>query len=208
MLAIINYEAGNLTSVWRAFAALGVNAEITSEHSKILAAERVVFPGVGNAAAAMRSLKKLGLNDVLAKVLAKGTPLLGICLGSQIILEHSQEGDTACLGLLPGQAMRFPLNHADNEGNTLKVPHMGWNSLRPLYQHPLLKDVPNSAQFYFVHSFYPAPANKANILGTTDYGYEFASMLAKDNLAAAQFHPEKSGRPGLQILANFLTWRP
>lgn len=207
MIAIINYEAGNLTSVWRAFNALNIPAKITSDHQEILNAERVVFPGVGNARAAMHSLNRLGLDKVIRQVWQAGIPLLGICLGSQIILEHSEEGDTPCLGLIPGQALRFPHNHVDSQGLRLKVPHMGWNSLQARRAHPLLQGVDRQAQFYFVHSYYPAPTEEKYVLGQTEYGFAFSSMLAWQNLAAAQFHPEKSGRPGLQILANFARWQ-
>ena len=207
MIAIVDYEAGNLTSVWRAFQALDLPVRITRDHKEILAAQRVVFPGQGHAGAGMRSLIKLGLDEVLREVFAAGTPLLGICLGVQIILEHSQESDTTCLGLVKGRVVRFPENHKDKEGRRLKVPHMGWNTLDIKTAHPLLAGVDLNSQFYFVHSYYPAPALVENVVATTSFGLDFTSMLAVNNLVATQFHPEKSGRPGLQILANFAKWR-
>jgi glutamine amidotransferase len=206
LIAIINYEAGNLTSVWRAFRALGQPAVITNDAEEILAAERVVFPGQGHGGAGMASLRKLGLDKVLGTVFARGTPLLGICLGAQIVLEHSQESDTDCLGLLPGQTVRFPENHHDGQGQPLKVPHMGWNSLRLCRSHPVLEQVPAWAQFYFVHSYYPVPGIESHIVAQTSFGLDFTSVLACKNLLATQFHPEKSGRPGLRLLANFAAW--
>lgn len=208
MIAIIDYEAGNLTSVCKAFAALGIPARITRDHHEILSAKRVVFPGVGNAVSAMESLYRSGLNKVIQQVFSAGVPLLGICLGSQIILERSQEGGVGCLGLVPGQAVRFPQNHADKNQHPLKVPHMGWNSINIKKPHPVLEGIDKDAQFYFVHSFYPKPDKSEHVAATTDYGFGFASILACRNLLATQFHPEKSGRPGLKLLSNFSQWNP
>jgi glutamine amidotransferase len=206
MIAIVNYEAGNLTSVWRAFQALKQPALITGRAEEILAAERVVFPGQGHGGAGMASLRKLGLDKVLRTVFERGTPLLGICLGAQIVLDYSQESDTVCLGLLPGQTVRFPDNHHDHMGQPLKVPHMGWNSLSLRRPHPVLEQVPDWAQFYFVHSYYPVPQNEEHIVAQSNFGLDFTSVLACRNLLATQFHPEKSGRPGLSLLANFAAW--
>ncbi len=207
MIAIVDYEAGNLTSVWRAFNALNIPAKITRAHQEILAAGRVVFPGVGHARAAMQSLRKYGLDQVLREVYQKGNPLLGICLGSQIVLDHSQEGDTECLKLVPGETRRFPLRHIDGRGTRLKVPHMGWNSLQLKNSHPIMRGMDERSQFYFVHSYYPAPANPEHIVAESDYGFNFTAMLARNNLVATQFHPEKSGQPGLRLLANFANWK-
>ncbi len=204
MLAIIDYHAGNLTSVQLAFEALGCSATVTSDATTIRAAERVVFPGVGAAGAAMACLRDLGLDAVIREVVARGTPFLGICLGTQILLERSEEdGGTPTLGLLPGQVRRFcPSDPRD------KVPHMGWNQmrLRPP-AHPLFAGLADDSDFYFVHSYYPDPSEPGDVLGTTDYaGRTFASAVGRGSLVATQFHPEKSGRVGLHLLANFTRW--
>jgi glutamine amidotransferase len=206
LIAIVDYEAGNLTSVWRAFTALGVPAVITGKGEEILAADRVVFPGQGHAGAGMASLSRLGLDEVLRTVFRRGIPLLGICLGAQIVLDHSEESDTACLGLLAGKALRFPENHSDAQGRRLKVPHMGWNDLKIRQVHPVLEGIPDWAQFYFVHSYYPEPEQERHTVAQSSFGFAFASVLAYENLVATQFHPEKSGRPGLRLLANFASW--
>ncbi len=204
-VAIIDYRAGNLTSVKLAFDAIGQTAEITDAPDRILSADRVVFPGVGAAGAAMRHLKSLALAPVLREVVRRGTPFLGICLGTQIILEHSEEdGGVDTLGLLPGKVIRFtPVNPYD------KVPHMGWNRVTLRQPHPLFDGVAEGTEFYFVHSYYPVPARPADVLATTDYaGVGFAATLACGNLVATQFHPEKSGKAGLRLLENFCRWQP
>ncbi len=206
MIAIIDYEAGNLTSVARAVSHLGAPCTVTQDLEAIAGAERVIFPGVGAAGSAMASLKRLGLDQALAAALAGGKPVLGICLGTQIVFEESQEDLAKCLGFLPGQVVRFPLRHADAAGEPLKVPHMGWNGVNWRKKHPVFKDLPPEAEYYFVHSYYPAPSDPATVIGVTDYGLEFASAVGRDNLVATQFHPEKSGAPGLKILENFLRW--
>lgn len=205
MIAIIDYRAGNLTSVRLAFESLGREAVITDDPARIRAAERVVFPGVGAAGAAMHHLHSLNLADTIHEVAQRGTPFLGICLGTQIILEHSDEdGGTDTLGLLPGRVIRFtPESRYD------KVPHMGWNQVTPIAPHPLFDGIESGSEFYFVHSYYPAPSDPACILGTTAYaGTTFASVLARGHLVATQFHPEKSGRTGLRLLENFCRWQP
>jgi glutamine amidotransferase len=205
MIAIVDYKAGNLTSVQLAFRALGCDAAVTSDPRTILAASRVVFPGVGAAGSAMRNLADLHLTPVLREVAARGTPFLGICLGTQILLEFSEEdGGTPTLGLLPGRVPRFqPADPWD------KVPQIGWNQVRITRPHALLEGIDDGSEFYFVHSYYPAPADPALALGTTDYaGVTFASMIGRGNVAATQFHPEKSGRIGLRLLANFTRWAP
>jgi len=205
MIAIVDYKAGNLTSVQLAFRALGCEAAVTSDPRVILSAERVVFPGVGAAGSAMRNLAGLHLVDALKQVAARGTPFLGICLGTQILLEHSEEdGGTPTLGILPGRVPRFqPVDRWD------KVPQIGWNQVRIARPHPLLEGIADGSEFYFVHSFYPAPADPSLAIGTTDYaGVTFASMVGRANVAATQFHPEKSGRIGLRLLANFTRWSP
>ena len=205
MIAIVDYRAGNLTSVQLAFQALKADAQITSDPGVILASERVVFPGVGAAGSAMRHLNDLGLTAVLKEVASSGKPFLGICLGTQILFDFSEEdGGTPTLGILSGRVPRFrPANRWD------KVPQIGWNQVKIVRPHPLLDGVSDGAEFYFVHSFYPAPSDPTLAVGTTDYaGATFASMVGRDNVAATQFHPEKSGRIGLRLLKNFLTWNP
>ena len=205
MIAIVDYRAGNLTSVKLAFQALTADALITSDPRVILAAERVVFPGVGAAGSAMYHLNDMGLTNVLKEVASSGKPFLGICLGTQILFDFSEEdGGTPTLGILPGRVPRFrPANRWD------KVPQIGWNQVKIVRPHPLLDGIADGSEFYFVHSFYPAPSDPALAVGTTDYaGATFASMVGRDNVAATQFHPEKSGRVGLRLLKNFLTWIP
>jgi glutamine amidotransferase len=200
-LVIIDYQAGNLTSVVRSFKALGVEGRVTQDPALVAAASRVVFPGVGAAGKAMATLKELGLDRALQESFRKGAPILGICLGAQIILEYSEENDnTPCLGLLPGRTRSLPRQAG------LKIPHMGWNRVRFLKPHPVFQGLPEEAEYYFVHSYYPDPAEKAMVLGVTEHGVEFPSALGWRNLVATQFHPEKSGRFGLQILENFLAW--
>jgi glutamine amidotransferase len=200
VIVIIDYQAGNLTSVVRSFRALGVEGEVTADPAAVAAAARIVFPGVGAAGKAMAILRELGLDQALKHSFQRGVPILGICLGAQIILEHSEENDTPCLGLLPGRTRALPRQPH------LKIPHMGWNKVRFLRPHPVFAGLPQAAEYYFVHSYYPDPAEKAMGLGVTEHGVEFPSALGWRNLVATQFHPEKSGRFGLAILENFLAW--
>ncbi|RJX35869.1 MAG: imidazole glycerol phosphate synthase subunit HisH [Desulfarculus sp.] len=206
MIAIIDYDAGNLTSVERALRSLGAECAISRDAGFISAAERVILPGVGRAGTGMASLRRLGLDKVLADTVAAGKPLLGICFGTQIIFDYSEEDFTDCLGLMPGKVVRFPLEHRDADGQPLKVPHMGWNGMQLKRPHPVLSGLPAEAEFYFVHSYYPLPAQESFVVGATDYGLPFASAVARGSLVAVQFHPEKSGRPGLRLLQNFLDW--
>lgn len=205
MTAIIDYQAGNLTSVKLALDALGAASCITADPAVLRRADRLIFPGVGAAGTAMQTLKSTGLDAVIRSLAADGRPFLGICLGTQILFESSEEdGGVALLGLLPGRVARF--RPTDPRA---KVPHMGWNQVRAARPHPLLAGIPDNSDFYFVHSFYPDPARPDDVLGTTDFaGLRFAAMVGRDNLAATQFHVEKSGPVGLQLLHNFLAWRP
>ncbi|MCE5213073.1 MAG: imidazole glycerol phosphate synthase subunit HisH [Deltaproteobacteria bacterium] len=205
MIAIIDYNAGNITSVARALQNIGQDFVITDDTKRLDMASRVIFPGVGAAGEAMAYLREKKLDDWLKKYIKTGKPLLGICLGTQIILDYSEENDTKCIGLVAGSTKRFP-DKLTSDGQLLKIPQMGWNSVKLRRSHPVFENVSPEAEFYFVHSYYPAPSDEAAVLGTTDYGIIFSSVLAKDNLVAMQFHPEKSGRPGLQILKNFCTW--
>ncbi len=209
MIAIIDYKAGNLTSVKRALGHLGYEAVITADPQEVLAADRVIFPGVGAAVSAMEDLKKTGMAEVLKEVYKRKIPLLGICLGTQIIFERSEEGGTECLGILPGTVKAFPDPLIDPKTKErLKVPHMGWNSVKLIKPHPVFSNIDPRAEFYFVHSYHPVPKYTELIYGITDYGVKFVSVVAHRGLVAVQFHPEKSGKPGLQILENFCQWRP
>lgn len=205
MIAIIDYNAGNITSVARALQNIGQDFVITDDTKSLDMASRVIFPGVGAAGEAMAYLREKKLDDWLKNYIKTGKPLLGICLGTQIILDYSEENDTKCIGLVAGSTKRFP-DKLTSDGQLLKIPQMGWNSVKLRRSHPVFENVSPEAEFYFVHSYYPAPSDEAAVLGTTDYGITFCSVLTKDNLVAMQFHPEKSGRPGLQILKNFCTW--
>ena len=204
MIAIIDYEAGNLTSVARALTHLGYKNEITAAAEKILTAERVIFPGVGAAKATMQTLQKRGLNQVLADFFRTGKPMLGICIGIQILFEHSEEENAECLNLLPGRVKKYPPTDTDTHTETLKVPQIGWNEVYQTKPHAIFEGVPNPAHFYFVNSYYPEPASADIVIGKTKYGLEFCSAIAHDNLIATQFHLEKSGRVGLKMLNNFL----
>ena len=200
MIAIVDYKAGNLRSVERALKHIGADCIITSHPHAILNAQKVIFPGVGAAGKAMEAIINTGLNRIICEVIEQETPFLGICLGTQIILDESEEdGGTKCLGIIPGKVRRFP------EMN-LKIPHMGWNNISVKNDHPLLGGVDRKAQFYFVHSYFPDPADKSDTVAETSYGVDFVSILARKNVFATQFHPEKSGAAGLLLLKNFSRW--
>ena len=205
MIAIIDYDAGNLTSVARALTHLGYQNQITFAAETIRSADRVIFPGVGAAKATMQTLQKRGLNQVLTDFYRTGKPMIGICIGIQILFEHSEEEDAECLGLLPGYVRKYPTIGAQKKTATLKVPQIGWNEVHQIQPHPIFKDVPNPAHFYFVNSYYPVPEAADIVIGKTEYGLEFCSAIAHDNLIATQFHLEKSGRVGLKMLNNFLS---
>jgi glutamine amidotransferase len=204
MIAIIDYKAGNLTSVKLGLDTIGAESVITDSPGKILSAERVIFPGVGAAGSAMKTLNGSGLADVIRKVASSGTPFMGICLGTQIILSHSEEDDVDCIGLLEGNVIKFrPANPRD------KVPQIGWNSVAIMKQHPIFDGIEEGSEFYFVHSYYPMARYADDVLGQTEYaGVKFTSVMGKGNVVATQFHPEKSGRIGLRMLENFTRWHP
>jgi imidazole glycerol-phosphate synthase subunit HisH len=206
MIAIIDYQAGNLTSVQRALAFLGRESVITHDPAQVRAAERVIFPGVGAAGKAMLDIRRSGMDQALFDAYGTGKPILGICLGTQIILQRSEENDTPCIGLIKGVVRRFPENLTEGQGRPLKVPHMGWSRIQLRKEHPLFHGIHPGSEFYFVHAYYPSPSRPDTVLGRTHYGILFASVLLSRNLAAVQFHPEKSGRPGLQLLSNFCSW--
>lgn len=203
MIAIVDYQAGNLTSVQRALDHLGLASCVTPDPAIVARAERIIFPGVGHASAAMRVLKQRGLDEALREAFNAGTPILGTCVGAQIVLSHSEEGDTTCLGLLPGVCQRFRLDDP-----TLKVPHMGWNAVRQAggAHHPVLRGVADGDEFYFVHSYFLRPADPSAVLATSEHGVVFAAVIGQRNLIATQFHSEKSGPSGLAILNNFAAW--
>jgi glutamine amidotransferase len=206
MISIIDYKAGNLTSVERALKKLEIPCRVTGDPALIRASERVIFPGVGAAGEAMKNLKSTGLDQAIKDFFLSGRPLLGICLGTQVILEFSRENRTPCLGLVPGQVLRFPDPLSDREGRPLKIPHMGWNTVDWTRKHPAVPERLLQMAFYFVHSYFPAPGEESMILGKTYYGIDFPSALAYKNLIALQFHPEKSGPPGLGLLKAFSEW--
>lgn len=194
-IGVVDYDAGNLRSVETALRYLGADFFISSRAEEILAADKIIFPGVGEARAAMDNLKKSSMDEALREAAGKGTPLLGICIGCQIILDHSEESDTDCLSLIPGKVIRF-------QGD-FKIPHMGWNQVLPRNPHPLFAGIPDDTSFYFVHSYYPQ-ADPEFVIAHTEYHVAFSSALQKENVLAVQFHPEKSGEYGLLLLNNFL----
>ncbi len=200
-VALVDYRAGNLTSVKRALDYLGVPCRIATSDAELRGATRIIFPGVGHARAAMATLKERGLDIALQEAFAAGTPIMGLCLGAQIVLTHSEEGDTSCLNLIPGECVRFQLAASE-----LKVPHMGWNAITVTRPHPVLRDVQPGDEFYFVHSYYPRPSSDAHVFAVCEYGITFPAAIGYRNLFATQFHPEKSGRIGLAMLHNFVEW--
>ena len=206
MIAIIDYRAGNLKSVERALNKLGYSCRITNNKDEILDAERIVFPGVGAAGKAIDDLRRMGLDRVLSQAFLDEKPILGICLGAQVILDRSEENNTRCLGLIRGEVKRFPSPIPTHKDEQLKIPQMGWNGVRILKDHPVLMGVMPGDEFYFVHSYYTLPAFENCLIGMTEYGVEFPSIIGTRNLIATQFHLEKSGRAGLRILRNFCNW--
>ncbi len=198
---IIDYDAGNLRSVQRACAEVGLPALISSDPATVRRAQRVIFPGVGAAGSAMRSITREGMDVALKDVIGAGTPVLGICLGLQISFDHSEEDDQPTLGLLPGRVKRFRFDRPE-----LKIPHMGWNEVRVIKPHPVLKGIEPGDEFYFVHGYYPEPADAELVFARTEYETEFACAVGRGNYFATQFHPEKSGRVGLRLLEAFAGW--
>lgn len=197
MIAVVDYGAGNIHSVARALKRVGASFAVTADPAAVAAADAVVLPGVGAAADTMRGLRNARVDDPVVTAIARGTPYLGICMGLQVLFDRSEEdNETPCLGVLPGEVVRFPAG--------LEVPHMGWNQVRQVDDCPLFVGVPQDSNFYFVHSYYAQPLDQARISGTTDYGLEFTSVVRRDHLYATQFHPEKSGLVGLRIYANFV----
>ncbi len=199
-IAVIDYGAGNLRSVERALVHTGADVLITADPEWIGRADGVVLPGVGAAADTMDNLRSRGLVDPVLRYIESGRPFLGVCMGLQALLEWSEEGGRQeCLGVVPGHVVHFRVTD-------LKVPHMGWNTVAWLRDHPIAGGIPSGSYFYFVHSFHPVLDDPSWGLGETEYGLPFPSVVAKDNLVATQFHPEKSGDSGLRIYRNFVDW--
>ena len=203
-IAVIDYGMGNLRSVSKAVEHVAADVDevrVTDDPDYIAAADRVVFPGQGAARDCMAAIGDHHLNQAI-KNAAANKPFLGICMGLQVLMEHSEENDgTQLLGLYDGDVRRFPITE-------LKVPHMGWNRVSPVFDHPLWEGIDSGSRFYFVHSYYVDPATNGLVAATTDYGINFTSAIAQDNVFAVQFHPEKSADNGLLLLRNFVKWKP
>ena len=195
-IVIVDYGAGNLRSVQRAFEHLGHQAVISDRPEDVRSAAALVFPGQGASAPAMARLDEGGLSEAIRSAIAADTPFFGVCLGLQLLMEHSEEGNTPCLGVFRGSTRRLPPDR--------KVPHMGWNRVQLCRSHPVFAGVPEGSYFYFVHSYYAVPIDEASVLATTSYGLDFCSVTAVGNLVATQFHPEKSGAVGLRLYDNFV----
>lgn len=198
MIGVVDYEAGNLRSVETALERLGASFRIVAAGRELSEIDRLIIPGVGDANYCMGVLRHRGLEEGITEFFRSGKPMLGICLGSQVILDSSEERDAQCLALIPGKAVRFPRDLGE------KVPHMGWNEVSPTREHWLFHGIPEATAFYFVHSYYPQPYAEEAVIATSEYGITFPAVLERENLVATQFHPEKSGEFGLQMLSNFL----
>ena len=197
-IVVIDYESGNLRSVAKALETTGVSPLVTGDPAQLETADAVVLPGVGSGPAAMAALRERDLVEPLREYVASKRPFLGVCLGLQLLLDHTEEGDDRCLGIVPGRVRRLPQG--------LKVPHMGWNSVEFRKEHPVFQGIPQGSHFYFVHSYYAAPENEEDAVGVTEHGVPFCSVYARDSLVATQFHPEKSGSIGLRIYQNFVSF--
>ena len=198
-VAVIDYDAGNTLSVTRALEKVGAHVDLTADPDRLQTADAVVLPGVGAFGDCMKKLRERGMDAACREAFRSGKPFLGVCVALQVIFDDSEESPGAeGLSLLPGSVRRFKV------GN-LKVPHMGWNELRLVRKHPVLDGLDGEA-FYFVHSYYPAPAEAADLVGETEYGVRFCAAAGRENLVAVQFHPEKSSRAGLRLYENFLAW--
>ena len=211
-VAVVDYGMGNLKSVSQAVIKAaegsGVNVVITQSADQVYAADRIVLPGQGAIRDCMRELRHSGMLEAVLDAAAR-KPMLGVCVGMQMLLDHSEEQDTPGLGLIPGTVKRFQLEgRLQGDGSRYKVPQMGWNRVRQDVAHPLWAGIPDDSWFYFVHSFYAAPSEARHSAGTTDYGDRFTSAVARDNIFATQFHPEKSADLGLALYRNFLHWMP
>jgi glutamine amidotransferase len=209
-IVVVDYGMGNLRSVAKALEHVAPKATvlISGDAQQVRNADRVVLPGQGAMPDCMRHLDASGLREVVLEA-ARSKPLFGVCVGEQMLFEHSEEGDCEGLGLLPGRVIRFAAEQMRApDGSRLKVPHMGWNSVYQDRAHPMWAGVPDGAYFYFVHSFHAVPADPGLTVGSTDYGLRFTCAVARDNIFATQFHPEKSAATGLRVYQNFVDWRP
>lgn len=204
-IGVVDYKAGNLRSMETTLKELGADFIISGDTKELEKCGKLIFPGVGEASSAMKYLNKTGLADFIKSWTEKELPLFGICLGCQIILSFSEEGNANCLGLVEGKVKLFNVSKSEITGEKLKVPHIGWNSLRFVKNHFLFKDIPDNSSFYFVHSYYPFVSEEFAI-GKTDYSVTFTSAVAKNNICAVQFHPEKSGKFGLKMVENFISF--
>jgi glutamine amidotransferase len=209
-VAVVDYGMGNLRSVSKALehVAPGTDVQVTSEAREVAAADRVVFPGQGAMPDCMREMDSRGLRPAVVAA-ARDKPFLGICIGLQMLFERSEEGDVPGLAILPGTVRRFPPEKMrDEHGNRLKVPHMGWNNVHQAEAHALWRGIANDERFYFVHSYFPEAGTPELVAGFSVYGFPFTCAVARDNIFAVQFHPEKSHTAGLKLLANFIAWNP
>jgi imidazole glycerol-phosphate synthase subunit HisH len=209
-IVVVDYGMGNLRSVAQALrhVAPETDVRISGEVADIRSADRIVLPGQGAMPDCMRSLRESGLQNAVLEA-ARSKPLLGVCVGEQMLFDWSEEGDTPGLGLLPGKVVRFNLNgRLQQDGSRFKVPQMGWNRVGQTLSHRLWNEIADNSYFYFVHSYHAAPANSAHIFGETPYGANFACAVGRDNIFATQFHPEKSAAAGLQLYKNFVHWKP
>ena len=205
-IAIVDYGMGNLRSVLQAVKQVAPHDDVrlTSNPAEVLAADRVIFPGQGAMPDCTRELDLRDLGGAIAQA-SQEKPFLGICIGLQVLFEHSEEGNTPGLGLLPGRVVRFQPGHVDAHGAPLKIPHMGWNRVYH-NDHPIWANIPEGDRFYFVHSYYVTDCPAELVIGASEYPERFTCAVAHDHLVAVQFHPEKSQRAGLQLLANFVGW--
>ena len=209
-IVVVDYGMGNLRSVAQALRAVApeANVLISGEVADIESADRIVLPGQGAMPDCMRSLRESGVLEALLKA-ADSKPLMGVCIGEQMLFDGSEEGDAAGLGLLPGKVVRFQLDgQLQEDGSRFKVPQMGWNQVRQTASHPMWRDIPDDSYFYFVHSYFAQPEQSAHTVGQTIYGAAFSCAVARDNIFATQFHPEKSAATGLQLYKNFVHWNP
>lgn len=209
-IAVVDFGMGNLRSVAQALMHVAPEAQvqISSRPEDILAADRIVLPGQGAMPDCMRALNASGLLEALGQA-ARNKPLFGVCVGEQMLFDWSEEGDAHCLGMMPGEVRRFRLeDQLQPDGSRYKVPQMGWNRVFQTRAHPMWSEVDDGSYFYFVHSYYAVPKDAHHVLGETSYGAPFCSVAGRDNLFAAQFHPEKSAAAGLQLYKNFVHWKP
>ncbi|HEX7643558.1 MAG TPA: imidazole glycerol phosphate synthase subunit HisH [Burkholderiaceae bacterium] len=209
-IVVVDYGMGNLRSVAQALrhVAPEANVMISGDIADVKSADRLVFPGQGAMRDCMRCLRESGLQETVIEA-SKNKPMFGVCVGEQLLFDWSEEGDIPCMGLFPGKVVRFRLeDRLQDDGSRFKVPQMGWNRVNQTVSHPLWQGIADNSYFYFVHSYYAQPADRAHVAGETLYGDMFCSAIARDNIFATQFHPEKSAAAGLQLYKNFVNWNP